>query len=116
VVRETNGTWSQAIKLPRPGLFDADAGANVISVSCATAGNCAAAGTYDDAIWSQQAFVVTEKKGAWGTAIEVPGSGTLNAGDASVTSVSCHSAGSCAAGGTYTDGSGHTQAFVVNQA
>jgi len=45
----------------------------------------------------------------------VAGSGTLNAGDAKVTSVSCRPAGRCAAGGTYTDASGHTQAFVVNQ-
>jgi len=29
--------------------------------------------------------------------------------------VSCGSAGNCAAGGTYTGGAGHTQAFVVNQ-
>jgi hypothetical protein len=172
-VREKNGTWGQAIKVPGPGLFDADAGANVTSVSCATAGNCAAGGTYDDAVFSQQAFVVSQTNGTWGNAIEVPGSGTLNAarfavlfsvscpsagncaaggfymdgspaheqafvvsqtngtwgnaievpgsgalnaGDASVASVSCRSAGRCAVGGTYTDSSGHTQAFVVNQA
>jgi len=40
----------------------------------------------------------------------------LNAGgNASTDSVSCVSAGNCAAVGDYTDGSGHTQAFVVNQ-
>jgi hypothetical protein len=31
-------------------------------------------------------------------------------------SVSCGSAGNCAAGGIYTDGSGHQQGFVVSQA
>jgi hypothetical protein len=61
--------------------------------------------------------VVSETNGTWGTAIEVPGSETLNAGGiASAGKVSCATAGNCAAGGTYTDGSGHTQAFVVNQA
>jgi hypothetical protein len=46
----------------------------------------------------------------------VPGLGTLNKGrNASVTSVSCASAGNCAAGGTYHDGSGNQQAFVVSQ-
>jgi len=41
----------------------------------------------------------------------------LNAdGNASITSVSCGAAGNCAAAGTYTDGSGHTQAFVASQA
>jgi len=61
--------------------------------------------------------VVSERNGTWGTAIEVPGSGALNAGGfAGVNSVSCRSAGKCAAGGTYTDGSGHIQAFVAGQA
>ena len=60
--------------------------------------------------------MVSETNGSWGNAIEVPGSGTLNAGGAAdVTSVSCRSAGTCAAGGIYHDASGHTQAFVVNQ-
>jgi len=173
VVRETNGTWGQAITIPGAGLFDAGSGAGVTSVSCATAGNCAAGGTYEDSALAQQAFLVSESNGTWGNpievpgsgalngerlaivgsvscpsagncaaggfygdasrpsheqpfvvsqtngtwgnAIQVPGSGTLNAGDAKVTSVSCRPAGRCAAGGTYTDASGHTQAFVVNQ-
>jgi hypothetical protein len=52
-----------------------------------------------------------------GNAIEVPGLGALNAGgDAIVNSVSCAAAGNCAAGGSYKDGSGHIQAFVVSQA
>src|SRR5216683_2611505 len=41
--------------------------------------------------------------GGWGRAMEVPGSGALNkGGDAVVISVSCASAGNCAAGGFYT--------------
>jgi len=173
VVRETNGTWRHAIQIPGAGLFDAGSGAGVTSVSCATAGNCAAGGTYEDSFLAQQAFVVNETSGTWGdpievpgsaalngerlaivgsvscasagnctaggfytdasrpsheqpfvvsqtngtwgNAIQVPGSGTLNAGDAKVTSVSCRAAGICAAGGTYTDAAGHTQSFVVNQ-
>src|SRR5262249_56929411 len=56
------------------------------------------------------------RAGTWGTAIKVPGLKALNQGGlAELNSVSCGSAGSCAAGGTYTDASGHTQAFVVNQ-
>lgn len=78
--------------------------------------HCATGGFYIDGSKHEQAFVASEANGAWRNAVEVPGSGTLNAGDASVTSVSCRSAGICAVGGTYTDGSGHTQAFVVNQA
>ena len=53
---------------------------------------------------------------AWGQAIEVPGLGALNAGGhALVSSVSCASAGSCTAGGGYTDHHGRFQAFVASQ-
>ena len=86
-------------------------------VSCATAGNCAVGLTFTDDHGLQQAFVASEADGTWGAAMEVPGLGPLNAGgNASITSVSCGSAGNCAAVGTYTDGAGHTQAFVISQA
>src|SRR5712692_7278956 len=117
VVRETNGTWAKAIEVPGSGTLDAGGGAEVKSVSCATAGNCAAIGVYNDGSGKTQAFVVSKANGVWGNAIEVPGLGTLNKNGAVATdSVSCASAGNCAAGGFYTDGSGHTQAFVVSKA
>jgi hypothetical protein len=60
---------------------------------------------------------VSETNGSWRKAIEVPGLGALHKGGlAALLSVSCRSAGRCAAGGFYTDGSGHGQAFVVSQA
>jgi hypothetical protein len=117
VVSEINGTWHTAIKVPGSGILNAGGDAHAFSVSCAAAGNCAVSGRYTDGHGHQQAFVASERNGAWGKAIEVPGSGILNAGGtASVNSVSCASAGNCAAGGTYTDSSGHQQAFVVGQA
>jgi hypothetical protein len=92
-------------------------GAALNSVSCGRVGDCAAGGFYTDGSRHAQAFAVTERNGAWRHAIEVPGSGTLNAGgNAAVSSVRCPSAGRCVAGGSYTDGSGHRQAFVVSQA
>jgi hypothetical protein len=116
VVREKNGSWGQAIKVPGSEISDPGAAANVISVSCATEGNCAAGGTYDDTLGHQQAFVVDERNGKWRTAIEVPGSGALNAGGfAVVGSVSCRSAGNCTAGGFYGAGSGRYQVFVVSE-
>src|SRR5258708_23572881 len=91
--------------------------AYVYSVSCASAGNCAAGGYYLDGSDNFQAFVVDETNGSWGNAIEVPGTATLNSGgSAFVLSVSCATAGNCTAGGDYTDGSRHLQAFVVGPA
>jgi hypothetical protein len=84
-------------------------------VSCASAGNCSAGGTYSsNRGW--QAFVVSQVNGTWGTAEEVPGTAVLNDGDrAAINSVSCASAGNCSAGGSYHDFSGNIQAFVVSQ-
>jgi hypothetical protein len=89
--------------------------AEVYSVSCSSAGNCAAGGYYTDGSSAAQAFVVDETNGSWGTPTEVAAS--LNTeGNATVNSVSCSSVGNCAAGGQYKDGSGHYQAFVVDEA
>jgi hypothetical protein len=103
--------------VPGSGALNAGGDARVGSVSCALAGNCAAGGFYTDGSGHFQVFVVGERNGSWGTAIEVPRLGILNKGGfAGVNSVSCRSAGHCAAGGSYADGSGHSQAFVVSQA
>jgi hypothetical protein len=120
VVSETNGAWGKAIEVPGSGRLNAGGAAFVGSVSCALPGNCAAGGSYTDGSKNVQAFVVSETKGAWGKAIEVPGSGRLNvAGDASVESVSCASAGNCGAGGFYSlpfsPVAGSTQPFVVSE-
>lgn len=89
--------------------------ASVTSVSCASAGSCAATGFYTDGSGKQQAFVEAEQSGVWGSAVEVPGTAALNVGTGrpGVYSVSCVSAGNCAVGGSYLDGSSHLEAFVT---
>jgi hypothetical protein len=115
-VREKDGTWDNAIKLPGSVISDPAAAANVTSVSCAAAGNCAAGGTYNDTLNHNQAFVASKRNGLWGPAIEVPGSEALNvAGFAIVGSLSCRAANNCTAGGFYLDGSDHEQVFVVRE-
>jgi hypothetical protein len=114
VATERDGRWGAATGVPGLAALSRGGGGNVVSVSCASAGNCAAGGTYEDHR-GLQGFVVTERDGVWGRAIEVPGLAALNAvsGEAFVSSVSCASAGNCAAGGTYTDHHGHRQGFVA---
>jgi hypothetical protein len=117
VAVERSGVWGQAVEVPGLGALNKGGNAGVSSVSCASPGNCAAGGNYTtDAAGSAQAFVVSEKNGSWGTAQEV--AGNLNMGKSSyagVDSVSCGSAGNCAAGGQYFDGSGNVQAFVISE-
>ena len=109
----SGGTWHQA--LPAPGTASWIT-ASLRSVSCPSPGNCAAGGTFLDRNKHLQAFVVTERAGRWGQAIEVPGTGALNAGgNAGIGSVSCPSTGNCTADGDYTDGAGGTRPFVVSE-
>jgi hypothetical protein len=116
VASEVNGTWQAAIEVPGTAALNSGGSAQVNSVSCGGAGNCAAGGGYTDGSSHLQAFVASEVKGTWHAAIEVPGTATLNSGGFAVINwVSCGAAGNCAAGGDYTDGSGHLQAFVANE-
>ncbi len=117
VVSQANGAWGTAIEVPGTAALNRGGQAFVTSVSCGAAGNCGAGGEYLDRSGKTQVFVVSQVNGAWGTAIEVPGTAALNRGvDAALNSVSCGAAGNCSAGGFYTDSSGHSQAFVVSQA
>ena len=118
VVSEVDGRWGTAEEVPGTAALNTGGLAQVNSVSCASPGNCAAGGDYLSHLGTHdksQAFVVGEAKGRWGTAEEVPGTAILNKGGQAVNSVSCPSAGDCAAGGDYIDGSGHTQVFVASE-
>jgi hypothetical protein len=112
-----NGTWGNAIEAPGLAALDAGGDAQAGPVSCASAGNCVAAGQWGDST-KDEAFVVSEVNGTWGKAVEVPGTAALNAGGAAaVDSVSCASAGNCTLGGFYRDSSRPSlmQAFMASE-
>ena len=116
VADETNGTWASAIEIPGTSTLNVGGSAYLFGVSCASAGNCSAAGSYADGSKYTQAFVANETNGTWGTAIEIPGTSTLNVGgNAEVNEISCSDVGYCSAGGFYTDSLGNGQGFVVNE-
>src|SRR5579875_2121552 len=116
VASETNGTWGTAEELPGLAALNAGGAATPGPLSCASAGDCTTGGKYTDGAGHPQAFMATETNGTWGQAEEVPGSGALNTGGtATLTALSCPVAGGCTAGGTYTDGAGHQQVFVIGQ-
>jgi hypothetical protein len=117
VVNEVNGTWGKAKEVPGTAALNQGGVGLVTAVSCASAGNCSAGGSYTDSSGHGQVFVVNEVNGTWDKAKEVPGTAALNqGGEAQLVSLSCAPAGTCSAGGVYTDGSGQLQAFVVNRA
>lgn len=100
---ERNGRWGKAIQVPGLAALNKAGNARVTSVSCGSAGNCAAGGFYafgyaDDNDYDQ-GFTATERHGSWSKAIQVPGLATLNKDkNAQVRSVSCAPVGNCAAG------------------
>src|SRR5215813_7619968 len=108
--------WGTAKEVPGTAALNRDGDAGIVSVSCASAGNCSSGGSYTDSSARHQAFVVSQIGGTWGTAIEVPGTAALNQGGfAVISSVSCGAAGNCSAGGSYATGPGHRQAFVASE-
>src|SRR5205823_13799586 len=75
----SNG-WGTAREVPGTAALNQGGEAEVISVSCAAAGNCSAGGDYKDTSGNFQAFVVNPVNGTWHTALEVPGTAALNRG------------------------------------
>jgi hypothetical protein len=116
VVSEKNNTWRTAREVPGTAALNKGGFADFGSVSCSSAGNCSAGGSYADGSDNNQAFVVNKTSGTWRTAREVPGTAALNkGGQAGIAAVSCTSAGNCNAGGNYAHSPASEQAFVVGE-
>jgi hypothetical protein len=120
VVSSVNGVWRPAQKVRHIGALNVGQDADFTALSCASPGNCSAAGTYALAFGRggnappTAAFVVNEVHGVWGSAVEVPGTAHLNTGrNAAINGLSCTPDDVCTAGGFYTGKGGLTQSFVI---
>ena len=105
---ETAGSWSAGIAPGLPSNAWTMKYSNLQSVSCPSVGNCSAVGNYTGSQGlTVHALMLKEVAGKWATGNEA----TLPAGAisnqlAALDSVSCASAGSCSAAGTYYDNNG----------
>ncbi|HEV3213681.1 MAG TPA: hypothetical protein VGZ03_09830, partial [Acidimicrobiales bacterium] len=113
-------TWSGAEEIHGLAPLNPDGFTGVNSISCATAGNCSAVGSYptsgNPSQPRNQGFVLDESNGIWGNAHKVPGLSSLSSGlNAEIWWISCAAVGDCAAGGFYTDASRAEQGFVVDE-
>jgi hypothetical protein len=115
VVTEKHGTWGTARAVPGLAALDTSGYAAVTSLSCGSAGTCSAGGFYNFFKGGGQGFVVTERHGTWGRAEPVPGLARLGPLASGIRSVSCGSAGTCSAGGSYQSRDGSVQAFVIGE-
>ena len=87
----------------------------VTSISCPSAGNCAAAGDFRSPLGIFAPFIANQINGTWSAAVEVPGVSGFNAVAGSASSISCASTGNCTVAGTYVDTQGHDQVFVSTE-
>ena len=117
VVSEVNGQWGNAQEVPGfSSLNSAGAGSGLFAMSCSSAGNCSAGGSYADSNGYIQAFITTQTNGNWATAVEVPGTGSLNVNDdAGLTNIQCDANGACSAAGFYGTLQKQDGTFVVNE-
>jgi hypothetical protein len=86
------------------------------SLSCASATNCAAAGSYSDNRGRVLGMIATDSMGVWksATALTVPAGAGSNPG-VTLYQVSCGAVGNCSAAGSYSDAKGDTLAYVDNE-
>lgn len=117
VLAEKNGTWGKAAVIPGDDGLNRGDQTEVDRVSCTSPGDCAAVGDYQTSSLGQSLFVLSQKNGIWGKAAQLPGIARLaGAGqNATVTGLSCSSAGNCAIAGWYTTASNGSRPFVANE-
>lgn len=63
MVSQVNGTWHEAVQVQGVAARNKAGFASVITMSCASAGNCTAGGDHLDHLGHYQAFVLTEVSG-----------------------------------------------------
>jgi hypothetical protein len=114
VVGEVAGKWKPAQEVV--AALNTDGYAVLWSVSCVSAGNCSAGGSYSDAArdGAWVALVVTETGGVWNAGQAVARS-PVGGNIAEIFSISCPAVRSCAAGGDINDSSDYRQAFVLSE-
>jgi hypothetical protein len=116
VADQTNGVWGKAHEVHGIRALNTGGVSTFTTLSCGAPGDCSAGGQYTTDTRTSQAWAVSEVNGVWGSAEQVPGTATLNAGGgAAIYSVSCPGPGDCSAGGSYLDASLHAQAFTVGE-
>jgi hypothetical protein len=115
LVSQVHGVWGRAQPVRGLAARGLKPLSSLSALSCPSAGNCVAVGSYRTKALHRQAFIVTQRHGAWGKAITVPGLARLNKFMAGLTGVSCSSAGNCGATGFYQTKSRRTAVFLVSE-
>jgi hypothetical protein len=106
----SGSTWT-ASQAPQPGNASQNPGTSLGSVSCASAGACVIAGSYQTASRNFSSMLLLGHDSSWSLR-QPPFPG--NAANATITAVSCaKNAAACIAAGYYLDHSGNDQALLI---
>lgn len=120
LLSEVNGVWKTPTELLPPSRSHANPALTINSLSCATAGNCVAVGSFEDSHSNGQSFVANEVRGRWMKAQEVilPSGAASSVQNSEIHSVECWLPGNCSAIGSYVDNTsptGYVQGLEVNE-
>ena len=120
-----NANWGTGVELAPPANAAEDPEARLRHLSCPSAGNCTAVGSYDmppeheEEPPREQGELLSETDGRWEPAVEarMPANAASDPlverfGDGAL---SCPSVGNCAAVGEYRDTAGNEQGFLMNE-
>ena len=115
-LNEVNGTWGAAQSVALPAGTNATPLVSLSNLACASAGNCAATGSYVDDENVTRGLLVTEAAGHWGAARTMIAPANASAYTlAQVSSLACPSAGTCSAIGTYETADGKAAGFTLDE-
>ena len=115
-VTSTDGVWGEGTPAVfTNGVQSASPSATFESVSCGSAGNCTAVGSFRNTDRDFQAFTMTSRNGVWGGAAPAVFADGVQAASPSATfkSVSCGSAGNCTAVGWFQNATLDHEAFTM---
>ena len=115
-VTSSNGVWATAVPIQFPAnTQNATPYSEIAGLSCASAGNCAAVGTFENLAGDYEPFFVTSTNSSWGTANRVtfPVNTQNTAPGSGLNKVSCASVGNCTAVGQFKNTAGDYEAFSV---
>src|SRR5439155_38881 len=116
LLTETAGTWRVGVEAILPAGAASGPVVSPNSVSCASAGNCSAVGTYFDLSGHTQGLLLTESAGTWAMGVEAtPPAGAGTDPKVFLDPVSCGSVGNCSAVGNYADSSSHNEGLLLTE-
>jgi hypothetical protein len=120
ILNEVKGVWKKPFRIIPPSGADANPSLTINSLSCATAGNCSAVGSFEDRHSNGQSFVADEVKGVWkrAQAVTLPAGAGATIQNSEIHSIDCWSPGNCSAIGSYLDNASpdsHAQGLEINE-